>query len=293
MSICRGVAGARGRNPTGIMMHNDAGSEFANAEHYRNTLPQANLENGFAHYYVASDGILQAEDDAYMTWHSGNDYYNAQYLSIESCQSYGDLSVFLQNEERALKLAADKCKQYGITPNENTIMLHQEVYPTACPHRSVEIHGGLYETKKYYIRKIKEYMMKGKWIKDKVGWWWKDPDGSYPKNCWMLIDGDYYYFKSNGYAACNEWVDYNGDWYWVNADCKMVKGWKKLSGVYYYFNENLNAFPPGAMVYNLFVKWKGKRYYLKDNGYMAKSEELTISGRKYKFNSSGEVTVIK
>ena len=29
------------------------------------------------------------------------------------------------NEEKALQLAAEKCKQYGIVPNESTIMLHQ------------------------------------------------------------------------------------------------------------------------------------------------------------------------
>lgn len=27
------------------------------------------LENGFAHYYVAHDGILQAEDDINHAWH--------------------------------------------------------------------------------------------------------------------------------------------------------------------------------------------------------------------------------
>lgn len=289
MSIGGGVAGLRGGNPKGIFLHNDAGSGLANAEHYKNSLPQTDLSNGFAHYYVADDGTLQAEDDVYGAYHCGDYYYNMQYLSIEICQSYGDLATFLENEERALKLAAEKCKQYNIEPNENTIMLHQEVHPTACPHRSVEIHGGVYETKRYFIKKIEEYMMEGKWVKDKVGWWWKNPDGSFPKKCWKLINGDYYYFKENGYAACNEWLDYNGDWYWLNGDCRMAKGWKKLGGIYYYFNENLNAFPPGAMVYNLFIKWKGKRYYLKGNGYMAKSETLEICGREYTFNSSGEV----
>ena len=31
MSICRGVAGLRGGNPRGIFIHNDAGSQNANA----------------------------------------------------------------------------------------------------------------------------------------------------------------------------------------------------------------------------------------------------------------------
>lgn len=47
------------------------------------------LENGFAHAYVASDGILYAEDDAYAAWHCGQTDGNRNYYSIEVCQSMG------------------------------------------------------------------------------------------------------------------------------------------------------------------------------------------------------------
>ena len=63
MSICRGAAGLRGGNPRGIFIHNDAGSQNANAAFYRKWLQTHPLENGFAHAYVASDGILYAEGD--------------------------------------------------------------------------------------------------------------------------------------------------------------------------------------------------------------------------------------
>lgn len=158
MSICNGVAGNRGRNPIGIFIHNDAGSQNANAVFYRNWLQTHPLENGFAHYYVAQDGILQAEDDSKCAWHCGNLDGNLNYLSIEVCQSMGDLDVFKQNEEKAMQLAAQKCKEYGIIPSVDTIRLHQEVYSTSCPHRSVEIHGGRGATKAYFIERIKAYM---------------------------------------------------------------------------------------------------------------------------------------
>lgn len=158
MSICGGVAGRRGYNPRGIFMHNGADSENATTEFYRRWLQTHPLENGFAHYYVASDGVLQAEDDAYCAWHCGDTDGNMNYLGIEICQSMGNLETFKKNEENALKLAAQKCKQYGIEPNADTIRLHKEVYATACPHRSVEIHGGDYATKQYFIKRIKEYM---------------------------------------------------------------------------------------------------------------------------------------
>ena len=53
-------AGVRGHNPTGVVIHNDAGSNGANAGFYNNWLPTHNPENGFAHVYIASDGRLQA-----------------------------------------------------------------------------------------------------------------------------------------------------------------------------------------------------------------------------------------
>ena len=158
MSICNGVAGNRGRNPIGIFIHNDAGSQNANAAFYRNWLQTHPLENGFAHYYVAQDGILQAEDDSNCAWHCGNLDGNLNYLSVEVCQSMGDLDVFKHNEEKAFQLVASKCIQYGITPNENTVRLHQEVYATSCPHRSVEIHGGTKSTKAYFIERIKAHI---------------------------------------------------------------------------------------------------------------------------------------
>lgn len=160
MSICGGIAGRRGKDPVGIFIHNDAGGSCLNAAYWANALANGshNKENGFAHAYCGSDGIRQVEDDMNCAWHCGNTDGNTNYLSIEVCQSMGDLNTFKQNEERALQWCAQKCKQYGITPNENTIRLHQEVFPTACPHRSVEIHGGVAATKAYFVKRIKELM---------------------------------------------------------------------------------------------------------------------------------------
>ena len=125
MSICRGIAGRRGKNPVGIFIHNGADGQNATTAYYRNYLQNANLENGFAHYYVCNDGILQAEDDSNCAWHCGDTNGNVNFLGVEVCQSMGDLDTFKANEEKALQLAAQKCNQYGIVPRESTIMLHQ------------------------------------------------------------------------------------------------------------------------------------------------------------------------
>ena len=86
MSICRGIAGRRGKNPVGIFIHNGADGQNATSEYYKNYLQRANLENGFAHYYVCSDGILQAEDDSNCAWHCGDLNGNLNFLGIEAAR---------------------------------------------------------------------------------------------------------------------------------------------------------------------------------------------------------------
>ena len=192
MSICRGIAGRRGKNPVGIFIHNGADGQNATTAYYRNYLQNANLENGFAHYYVCNDGILQAEDDSNCAWHCGDTNGNVNFLGVEVCQSMGDLDTFKANEEKALQLAAQKCKQYGIVPSESTIMLHQEVYATACPHRSVEIHGGAAQTKAYFINRIKELMSGNQSTT-------ADQKGEEEMKCLFTVEGKGAVFYFDGY----------------------------------------------------------------------------------------------
>jgi len=42
-------AGVRGYNPTGVVIHNDAGSNGANTNFYNGWLPNHDPEEGFAH----------------------------------------------------------------------------------------------------------------------------------------------------------------------------------------------------------------------------------------------------
>lgn len=154
----KGIAGRRGANPSGVVIHNDAGSVYANAAFYRGWLPSHDAENGFAHYYVASDGTFQAEDEMNMAWHTANSTGNAYYIGIEACQSMGPENIFRQNEENSIKLAAQILKRYGLQPNRNTVKLHKQFSPTSCPHRSVALHGDGYVMQDYFIARIKSYM---------------------------------------------------------------------------------------------------------------------------------------
>ena len=56
----------------------------------------------------------------------------------------------------------------------------------------------------------------GGWELDQIGWWDQEDDGSYPRNGWREIHGNWFYFYDSGYIAQNTitpdgyYVDSNG-----------------------------------------------------------------------------------
>lgn len=151
MSIYNGIAGRRPGNPQGVCFHNDAGSGQATVSFYEGWLPNHDPESGFAHAYVAEDGILQAEDLTNKAFHCGNSYGNDNFLSVEICQSMGDEDIFRENERKALDLVADWFRLYGWTPDKNTVRIHKQFSATSCPHRSCELHG---DAQQYFIDEL-------------------------------------------------------------------------------------------------------------------------------------------
>jgi len=115
----------------------------------------------------------------------------------------------------------------------------------------------------YYLTKSGAYDGKGKaaWQHNSTGWWYKLPDGTYLKNTWAVIDGKWYYFKSNGYAAANEWVK---GYYWINAN--MTWTYK----------------PKGSWHKTASGWWFGD-----SSGWYAKNATYVIDGKSYTFNAYG------
>ena len=156
----RGIAGRRPGKPKGAVIHNDAGSQYATVAFYKQWLNSTrDAENGFAQVYISSDGRYQLEDYDNMAWHTASTEGNTWYVGWEADQSMGDQGVFMRNEAAVLKDVASFMKQYGLTPNRQTVRLHQEFSSTTCPHRSWELHGqALNVVKDYFISEIKKYM---------------------------------------------------------------------------------------------------------------------------------------
>jgi hypothetical protein len=104
------------------------------------------------------------------------------------------------------------------------------------------------------------YSATGSWKKNNKGIWYEDTKGWYPRNRWQKIDGKWYYFKSSGYAAVNEfvqgwWVGSNGAW-----NDPVHYSWHKSGG-----------------------KW----WYGVIGGWYAKNKTYTIDGKTYTFDSHG------
>lgn len=76
------------------------------------------------------------------------------------------------------------------------------------------------------------------WKQDSTGWWYTE--GSSWATGWRQIDGKWYYFYSDGYAA---------------------KGWQKINDNWYYFDTD-SYFGGGAMEHDTIIDG----YYLNSNG---------------------------
>ena len=101
--------------------------------------------------------------------------------------------------------------------------------------------------------------LSGGWVENPgVGWWWCNPDRSYPVSSWMQLDGRWYYFDANGYCVMNGWAQINGCWYYFNASGHCVMNeWVQTSGKWYYCGSD------GAMLTSQMIDG---RYYVNVNG---------------------------
>ncbi len=105
------------------------------------------------------------------------------------------------------------------------------------------------------------YKPVGSWHRDKTGWWYEDESGWYPRNRWQKIDGKWYYFKADGYAAAGEYIR---GWWLDSKTCQCT--------------------------YRCRAKWHRNKkgwWYGDASGWYAKNRSYTIDGRRYRFDKNG------
>lgn len=77
---------------------------------------------------------------------------------------------------------------------------------------------------------------------------------------WVLLDGTYYYFDSNGRATTG-WGYIGNAWYYFDEKGVMQCGWQKIGGIWYFFEVS------GAMAVSEWVDYN--RYYVDERGIWA------------------------
>ncbi len=101
-----------------------------------------------------------------------------------------------------------------------------------------------------------------KWLKDSIGWWYQNADGSYPKMDWKYLNKKWYYFDQTGYMT-EGWNQQGNNWYYFNLIFGDMKtGWLQLGDQWYYFNED-GTMKTGWLLYD------GRWFFLKKDGTMA------------------------
>lgn len=115
------------------------------------------------------------------------------------------------------------------------------------------------------------------WHEDAKGWWFQNADGTYPKNEWMRVYWDWYYFDGDGYAV-KGWqeIEYNGkkEKFYFNNSCQMVTGWQYLENHWYYFSGN------GVMLKGLqTLSWAGvtSTYLFNENGILVQNDSVNLT----------------
>ena len=91
------------------------------------------------------------------------------------------------------------------------------------------------------------------------------------------VNGKKYIFDSNDYNAKTGWIEYKNKIYYANSEGQLNNTDQTIDGVLYRFNEDCS----------LKSGWQGK-YYILDDGSKATGWK-TIIGKKYYFNSDGEM----
>ena len=237
------------RGPQGLMLHS-VGCAQPSAEVFAKQWNRSGIEVA-VHAVVQADGtVYQCLPWNYRGWHCAGNANNT-HIGVEMTEpsqiKYTGGSTFrvLDLEaaraqargtyQTAVQLFAQLCKQYGLNPlKDGVIISHHEGYlrGVASNHGDPEHLWkglGLSYTMDGFRRDVKAAMSGDTkrytlgWHKDDNGWWYADTTTTYYKSRWAEIDGDWYYFKEDGYIMANEWKMDSTGTYYLGADGKMQK----------------------------------------------------------------------
>ena len=124
--------------------------------------------------------------------------------------------------------------------------------------------------------------VKNQWVFDqeKRSWYYLKSDGRKAQNEWIQQGQEKYYLKEDGKMAKDEWVTQGGNEYYVNSQGKMLKStWLGKT----YLSENGNKVKQGWIYDANYSSW----FYIQQDGTYAENGWRTIDGKDYHFKFGG------
>ena len=123
---------------------------------------------------------------------------------------------------------------------------------------------------------------KEQWVfnQEQESWYYLKSDGQKAQNEWIQQGQEKYYLKEDGKMAKDEWITQGENQYYINSQGKMLKNaWLGKN----YISENGNKVKQAWIYDDNYSSW----FYLQQNGTYAENGWLTIDGKDYHFKSGG------
>ena len=123
---------------------------------------------------------------------------------------------------------------------------------------------------------------KEQWVfnQEQESWYYLKSDGQKAQNEWIQQGQEKYYLKEDGKMAKDEWITQGENQYYINSQGKMLKNaWLGKS----YISENGHKVKQAWIYDDNYSSW----FYLQQDGTYAENRWLTIDGKDYHFKSGG------
>lgn len=132
-----------------------------------------------------------------------------------------------------------------------------------------------------------------------------DSNGVMVSDDFFAVEDDVYYASANGNAISKTWKKVEGNWYYFDEDCTMVTGAKKIGDVIYVFDsedgimlsggwtvdgitgDTYYLLDNGAAKVNKWQSYRSYWYYLGADGKMIVDQAIEIDGKIYVFDETG------
>ena len=123
---------------------------------------------------------------------------------------------------------------------------------------------------------------KEQWVfnQEQESWYYLKSDGQKAQNEWIQQGQEKYYLKADGKMAKDEWITQGENQYYINSQGKMLKNaWLGKN----YISENGHKVKQAWIYDDNYSSW----FYLQQDGTYAENGWLTIDGKDYHFKSGG------